>query len=163
MSGLTSLWNVPPPARRDATPNVLADLLRNGVRPWWSVADRLSTAVTAALWGLALLNGVFAGWLAAVLAGVAACSGHACTVATLGGHPLFVLVLVLALSCAIPMAVTALWTRGLRWADGLQLAVIVAAGVCGVIALAGAVALLIGVALCLVAVIGVFVVVADRL
>jgi len=149
------------PAPREATPNVLADLLRNGVRPWWSVADRLSTAVTTAFWGLAFLNGVFAGWLAALQAGVAACSGPACTVATLGGHPRSALIL--ALSCVAALTVAALSTRGLRWTDGLQLAVIVTAGVCGVVALAGVVALLIGVALCLVVVFGVLVVLADRL
>src|SRR5689334_2611865 len=63
MSGRMDLREVPAPARRDAPPNLLADLLRSGVRPWWSVADRLSTAVTAAFWGLAFLNGIFAGWL----------------------------------------------------------------------------------------------------
>jgi hypothetical protein len=149
------------PALRDATPNVLADLLRSGVRPWWSVADRLSTAVTTAFWGLAFLNGIFAGWLTAVQAGVAACSGPACTVATLGGHPLSALIL--ALACVAALTVAALPTRGLRWTDGLQLAVVVTAGVCGVVALAGVVALLIGVALCLVVVFGVLVVVAARL
>ena len=87
MSGRLSLRDVRP-RRSRPTPNVLADLLRNGVRPWWSVADRLSTAVTVAFWGLAFLNGVFAGSLAAVQAGVVACSGPVCTVATLGGHPL---------------------------------------------------------------------------
>jgi hypothetical protein len=161
MSGLPSLRDAPAPAPRDVAPNVLADLLRSGVRPWWSVADRLSTAVTTAFWGLAFLNGIFAGWLAAVQAGVAACSGPACTVATLGGHPLSALIL--ALSCVAALTVAALSTRGLRWTDGLQLAVIVTAGVCGVVALAGVVALLIGVALCLVVVFGVLVVVADRL
>jgi hypothetical protein len=161
MSGLASLRDVPAPAPRDVAPNVLADLLRNGVRPWWSVAERLSTAAAAAFWGLAFLNGSFAAWLAAVQAGVAACSGPVCTVATLGDHPLSALVL--ALSCAVALAVTALGTRGLRWADGLQLAVVIAAGACGVVALVGVVALLLGGAMCLAAVLAVLVVVANRL
>jgi hypothetical protein len=148
-------------ASRDVAPNPLADLLRNGVRPWGAVPVRLSRAVTAAFWGLAVLDITFVGWLLAVRAGAAACVGPACAVATLGDQPLSALIL--ALSCAAALAVAALSTRGLRQADGWQMAVIVAAGLCGVIALTGVVALLIGAVLCLATALAIFVVVADRL
>jgi hypothetical protein len=118
-------------------------------------------AVTATFWALAVLNGMFAGWLAAVRAGAAACGGPACTVATLGDHPLAALIL--ALCCFAMLTVSAPPTLALREADGRQLAVIVAAGVCGVVALVGVVALLVGAALCLVAALAILVVVADRL
>jgi hypothetical protein len=161
MSGLMGVRDVVAPTRRDVAPNVIAELLLTQARPWGSVPVRLSVAVTATFWALAVLNSIFAGWLAAVRAGAAACSGPTCTVATLGGHPLAALIL--ALCCVAMLTVSAPPTRALREADGRQLAVIVAAGVCGVVALAGVVALLVGVALCLVTALAILVVVADRL
>jgi hypothetical protein len=143
-----------------SAPNAIAELLAQ-VRPWGAMPVGLERRVTAAFWGLVVLNGAFAGWLVAVEVGVAACSGPVCAVATLGGRPLPTLVL--SLSSVAALVVVALSTGGLRWTDGWQLAAVIVAGVCGLVALAGVVALLVGAALCLGALLAVYVFVANRL
>lgn len=148
------------PAASDSTPNVIAELLTQ-VRPWGAMPVGLERRVTAAFWGLVVLNGAFAGWLVAAEAGAAVCLGPVCAVATLGGRPLTTLIL--SLSSVAALVVVALSTGGLRWTDGWQLAAVVVAGVCGLVALAGVVALLVGAALCLGALLAVYVFVANRL
>src|SRR5262245_49503195 len=114
MTGLMGVRAAAVPAPRDVAPNAIAELLTQ-VRPWGSVPVRLSLAVTAAFWALAVLNGVYVGWLAGVQTGAALCSGPACTVATLGDHPL--VALVLALFCVAALTVSAQPTRALQEAN----------------------------------------------
>lgn len=151
------------PDRRsvDVAPDVLVRFLAEGVRPWGTVPARLSSAVTATLWTLLVLNLALAAVLVALRAGEAPCAGLVCTVATLGDHPL--LVFVLAISCAAALTVAAPATRGLSRANGPQLAVVVPAGLCGVFALAGVAAVLVGAALCLAVGLGLLFVIVDRL
>jgi hypothetical protein len=140
--------------------NVLRTFLEKRVRPWGAEAIDLPVAVTAALWVLLALDLALEGWLLAVLGGVLPCTGLVCTVATLSDHRL--LTLALAGSCAGALVVVMPLTRGFSRAGGPQLAVVVFAGVCGVIALAGIVAVLVGATLCLAVALGVLFVVLDR-
>jgi len=148
------------PTPSGSAPNAIAELLAQ-VRPWGAMPVRLGRRVTAAFWGLVALNGAFAGWLVAVEVGAAACSGPAWAVATLGGRPMPTLVL--SLSSVAALIVVALSTGGLRWADGRQLAAVVVAYLCGLVALVGVLALLVGAALCFGALLAVYVLVANRL
>ncbi len=145
----------------EPSPDVLAAFVEKRARAWGGVPVPLSVGVTAALWVLFVLNLALTGWLLVVGVGAAACSGFVCTVATLGGHAL--LTIILTGACAGALAVTAALTRGLTEASGPQLAVVVAAGLCGVVALAGVVALLVGAALGLALAVGVLFMIAERL
>lgn len=161
--GLPSLA-LPPIDRLSSGPveqNVLAEFVRKRARPWGGVQVPLSAAVIGALWTVFALNLALGGWLLAVRAGAAPCSGLLCTAATLGDHPL--LTLILAEVCAGALVVSVPMTRGLSRASGHQLGLIVVGAVSGVIALAGAVAVLVGAAMCLLVAFGVFVFVVDRL
>jgi len=140
--------------------DVLAVFVEKRARSWGGVAVPLSGGVTGALCVLLVLSLGFGGWLLAVRAGAVACSGFLCSVATLGGH--LVPTLVLAGVCAGSLAGAMPMTRGLTRANGPQLAVIVAAALCGVVALAGAVALLLGALLALGLAFGLFVAFVDR-
>lgn len=127
-------------------PNALGGFVASA-RPWSSQTVVLSRRTTAALW---VLVGAGAG-VCAVLFGLlseAACSGVACSVATLGGHPR--LTLALAAVGTVGLLVGALFTRGLTrvGARGLWLvvpaAVLTAASVVGaVVVLAAAVLIVI--------------------
>jgi hypothetical protein len=142
-------------------PNVLEPFVRRRARSWGGVPTPLSAAVTAALWILLALDVAFGGWLLAVRAGTAPCSGFVCSVATIGDHPL--LAVVLTGVCATALIVSVLRTRGLSRASGPQLGLIVVGAVTGVVALSGVAAVLIGAALCLVVAFGVFAAVVNRL
>jgi hypothetical protein len=141
--------------------NVLADFVRNNVLPLSTLPVRLSRGVTRAFWIVLAVNVAVLGWLLAVRAGAATCSGLVCSVVTLGDRPL--LVLLLSMSCVAALAMAAPMTRGLSSTNGPQLAVIVGAAACGVTALLGLAAVAIAAAVCLAAAFGVFVIVVDRL
>lgn len=145
------------PGQRDA----LTDFVRTRTRRWGGVPVELTPAVVGALWTILVLNLAFGGWLLAVRAGSAPCSGVLCWAATLGDHP--VLTLVLSLVSAGALAVSVPTTRGLTRAAGPQLALIVVGALSGVIALAGLVASLAVAALCLVLAFGIFALVVERL
>lgn len=122
------------------TTSVLRDFVDHGTRPWGGEPVPLSDAVTAGLWIVTAANVGFGAYLAAVQFGAAPCSGWPCSVATLGGHPGFLLVL--AAACVTTLIIAAPFTRGLTRAAAVPLGAIILAGLCGTVVVAGAVALL---------------------
>ena len=146
---------------RDDPPNVVEEFLSERVRGWGSVAARLSSIESGALWILFALNAAFGAWLLAVQAGTVACSGPVCTVITLGDHP--TLALTFAAICVGATVVATPLTRGLTRAGGARLGLIAVAGLSGVIAVAGVVAVVAAVALGLALTFGLLLFVIDRL
>jgi hypothetical protein len=112
--------------------------LASTTRSWVRQPQGLPTRVTVALWIVLVGAGAVAGWLVAVRAGVATCSGRVCAIATLG-HP--DLLLVLAAICVVNLLTLAPFTRGLTRAGGPELVAMTAAGTAGVGSLLGLVAL----------------------
>jgi hypothetical protein len=74
-------------------PNILGTFVESRSRPWGAEPVRLPLAVTGLLWITLAGNVAFSAWLIAVRAGLAPCSGLPCSVATLGDHPGWLLVL----------------------------------------------------------------------
>ena len=111
------------------------------------IATPLPPDVVSGLWALCLFNLAFGDWLLAVRFGAAPCGGVLCTLVTLGDHP--TMVLALSECCAAALVVAIPVTTGPSSANGLRLAIIVVATVCGAIALAGVTAVLVGGALVL--------------
>lgn len=128
-------------------------------RSWVRHPHELPTRLTVAFWTVLVGAAGVGGWLVAVRAGAAPCSGPACTVATLGRPGLL---LVLAAVCVGTLLVLAPFTRGLTSAGGPELAAMTAAGLAGVGSLLGVVALAVLAALALFLTLALIVAVFER-
>jgi hypothetical protein len=138
---LPPIAHLPTPVRirepaRPCAPDTLDGYLRT-TRSWDRNLVEVSSSVTGALWAVVAGAGAVGGWLAAVRAGAAPCSGTVCRIATLG-HP--GLLLVLAGGCVVVLLGLAPFTRGLTRAGSLELAAMTLAGVAGVMSALGVVA-----------------------
>lgn len=129
---------IPPPV---GGPGLLADFVRDRIRPWSGEPLDLPPALTRALWVLLGAVLVFGAWLLGLRYDLVPCTGPACAVVTLGRSDLLLLALTelsaAALVVAMPM------THGLARAGAPQLAVIVVGALCGLVAMAGVFTLLV--------------------
>jgi hypothetical protein len=136
---LAPIDHLPGSSRRHSEPDALGAFTARTKR-WGRVQVPLSPPVTCALWVLLVTTGALSGWLIAVLAGGAACSGVVCSVATLGNPDLL---LILAGSCATTLLGAAAVTSCLTRAGAPELAAIIVAAIAGTVSLLGIVAVLV--------------------
>lgn len=137
---LPAIDRIPVVAGSDvAEQTVLKEFLRRGATPWEAVPVPVPRTAATGLWVILAVALGIGGWLAAVRAGSATCSGFPCAVATWGG-PELMLVLA-ALSVAVLVG-TAVLTRGFRRTGPVGLAAAIVGAGCGLVAVSGVVALL---------------------
>lgn len=128
---------LPAPTAQGTEPDALTAFVRT-TRPWGRHQGELSVPVTCALWAVLVGAGAVGGWLVAVRAGAAPCSGPVCTLATLG-HP--ALLLILAAVCVGTLLGLVPFTRGLTRAGGCEIAAMIVGATAGVVSLLGVVAI----------------------
>ncbi|MGQ0480018.1 MAG: hypothetical protein ACT4O0_03160 [Pseudonocardia sp.] len=134
--------------------------MTSGARPWDHVGIPLASSTSVALWLVLAGDAPLLAWLVAVHAGTVACSGPACTVATLGDHPSVQLVVTAA--AVSVLTICAAVTRGLTRANSWQLGLLTVAGAAGSVALLGVLALGVALAAAMVLALSVVVYVVDR-
>lgn len=146
--------------RIEAVPGVvLEDFVTRRARRWGGAPVEVPGALTVALFAVLAASLGVGGWLVAVLAGGAPCSGLPCNVAT-WGKPVFHLVL--AAVAVLCLSGTALATRGLTEVGPASLASALLGAVCGLVAVSGVIALLVLAALARMVAAGVFAAAVDR-
>jgi hypothetical protein len=121
-------FEAPPPL--DIDTGLLHELLHDHLE-WESVAAEIPVSATLLLWFLTLWDAVVTAWLVAVVRGSKGCSGHLCTLTTIGGNP--TLTLSLAAGSLIWLAATSMLTRGFtRGTAPILVAVSASAGLAAV-------------------------------
>lgn len=120
------ILSVPPDAGRnrehEPEPDALGVFL-GSTRPWDHGQVPLTRRVAALAWGVAAANVLAGLWAVAVLTGAVPCAGILCSLSTLGGHP--VLLLILTSCCVVMTIALAAVTSGMSRVNSWQLAILV--------------------------------------